>query len=718
VINGRTYGATVGVALLLLALALLALHAQALYLRGPFGWTLEQPPTAYALIQGAALALMLLGWLALPQQLGRWPLAGAALTVLSYLRLHHVDLPALAAWASLEVLLLLGALALNRTRGIDARLIAGLGVALSGLLALSLLGLGTARPLAYAWFIAVLALLAWGWRDLLLWRALKVAPTLNRSTRALLALLLAWALLLLARSNGVADYDSLWYGLRSDRVLAPTRSIFDPLALSSPVYYFPKLYELLMLPFTWARDSSFQQAFNVALLVPIALTLKRLLDPAPHALTLALLATLLLATLPAGGNTVLIVKPDLLTVLLLLLGWAQLERLWSDNDLGAALLALSAGALAVSAKLLAIPYVAVLVLFVGWTLFRERARWRAEWRQSQRAAVVALLALLVAIVLMVRTFVLAGVPTIGPEALLKIWGWFGWEIREPVGTLRWTYPQNFADVPRLAYEILIEPSVLHNMVLNWVGSVWLWVLIAAGLLRLKFGVRADAPPWPHRMHLIPIAIALCLLFGVGYHNRGGDGNYVLLALLLVCFWSAVALARVWPVRAPVLKALIGAALALQLSFNAMQCLVSAGYNSPGLPRGWPPEWNDGVFDERARVGDQLRYFGLGEIAHALRNEPPATRAVGIADEMIATRLPIAFEYLPHISYVRPEYFESDAAFARLLRLGHIQYLIAPNPETPVPYGIPQTMLDRVNAAAARGRLVVRDRDYSLYRLTP
>ena len=65
----------------------------------------------------------------------------------------------------------------------------------------------------------------------------------------LLVVALGW----LAKSNHLHSYDPLWYGLRPEQVLAPTASFFDVTGLVSPVYYFPKLYELLIAPLSAMR---------------------------------------------------------------------------------------------------------------------------------------------------------------------------------------------------------------------------------------------------------------------------------------------------------------------------------------------------------------------------------------------------------------------------------------------------------------------------------
>ncbi len=62
-------------------------------------------------------------------------------------------------------------------------------------------------------------------------------------------------LVMAAKTNLINDYDSWWYGLRSNYVFEQGGSIFADLGLSHFVFYYPKLYEALILPLCAFPDS-------------------------------------------------------------------------------------------------------------------------------------------------------------------------------------------------------------------------------------------------------------------------------------------------------------------------------------------------------------------------------------------------------------------------------------------------------------------------------
>ena len=65
--------------------------------------------------------------------------------------------------------------------------------------------------------------------------------------RLVFVLLYMTVLVMAAKTNLISDYDSEWYGLRSSYVLEQGGSIFANLGLAHFVFYYPKLYEALIL---------------------------------------------------------------------------------------------------------------------------------------------------------------------------------------------------------------------------------------------------------------------------------------------------------------------------------------------------------------------------------------------------------------------------------------------------------------------------------------
>ena len=82
--------------------------------------------------------------------------------------------------------------------------------------------------------------------------------------RAVVAALGAWFLCLAARTNVVSGFDAWWYGLRGEYALVATGSVFKSLELVAPVNYYPKLYELLLIPVSGLHDTSVIEGISIA----------------------------------------------------------------------------------------------------------------------------------------------------------------------------------------------------------------------------------------------------------------------------------------------------------------------------------------------------------------------------------------------------------------------------------------------------------------------
>lgn len=78
-----------------------------------------------------------------------------------------------------------------------------------------------------------------------------------------LNLLLVLGCMLAARTNNSVDFDSVWYLLKPEHFLIGEHSFYDYLGYSGYVYYYPKLFELFMLPVSGLGDYSFIQIGNV-----------------------------------------------------------------------------------------------------------------------------------------------------------------------------------------------------------------------------------------------------------------------------------------------------------------------------------------------------------------------------------------------------------------------------------------------------------------------
>lgn len=613
-----------------------------------------------------------------------------ALPTAFYLRRHEVDVPLLIDLAYLEIIIGLGAF-LRRVFRLQALHDAHdyLQVFVLGFLAWSLmawsasaLDVGSIKQLR--WLTVLLAVPAAFGRHapcvLHLWRRLRVQDAAGRFW---CGALMAWVPVLYARSNIVFGYDSLWYGLRPEYVLDPGHSVFDALGLVSPVHYFPKLYEVFLLPVSALGDNSVIDGVTIFMLVLTLLACRVLARRIglPARVQWPVLA--LVATLPALANFALEPKPDVISVLFVLLAAdAALAFVRSRATADAAWL-FSCAALACLAKLTAIPYVGVLVLATAIAAWRDRRSATLAERDAHatRLALTAAAATIVVTSFVIaRTWLLAGMPTIGPDPLFRLWTAFGMRLHAPVGTLEWTHPQDWADIPALIVDWLFRPQRLPHVVTAWVGNVWLWctalMLAALPLGRRRVDVDRDHSRWPLAAL---VATGAVLALAIGYGTRGSDGNYFLAALLPAILISAAA-AFTRLASAPRAFAVALACLPAFVLFQASYSFVSGGW-WPGtrtfdldLTRSW--------HDTRHLRWDKLEYAGLRQIGEYLKQAPGKPRVVGYAEEPASFWLPGRFEYLRTLGYSRPAYVNDPQRFLDFLRDQHIDYLILPKASAP------------------------------------
>jgi hypothetical protein len=654
---------------------------------GVLSWHLRQATAVQGGIEVFLLWVALGLAVSLPQST-LWRALLAAGLAWFYLRRHHVDVPLLVALLYVEGLIAVGSLQLGRRKArADASPIQAVAALLAGMIGFALAiwtasALGFGRPIQ----LSVLALAVLGVSALIARPkplTLRLAgrwldPARTMTERWLGGALVAWFLCLCARTNNVVDYDSLWYALRLPHVLVGERSFYEPLGLVSPVFYFPKLYESLMLPLAAFSDFSFQLCLTIAMLGVVAIMAAEFLRRVGLSTAYCLIGAATLITIPAFSNMALAAKPDLFAATLLLgaaLATWSVGRGANVQQLG---WAFALVLLAACAKINTIPYgAAILVTGAIASLLRQHSVAVAivpppgPVFPPGAGLFVAVLSVPLAAFVTARTWLLAGVPTIGPEQLVAIWKALGMQVLPPAGTFSWTRPAIWADAPQLLVDYLFFPDRLPHIVITWVGNVWAVLPLVGAALWLA-GMRDRRPPtwvwWP------ALLTGLWLAFGTAFSARGGDGNYFLLPLAL-----ATLLALAWigcRVQGQRGKTVLFVFLAAVSAWQASYAFVSAAWNQPGT-RTLDLDLSRSPLDTRRTRANYLKHFGLAEIDAYLRKQQRSARIVGAADEFGMNWLLARAESFAQVSYARPEFLADAEGFRAFLRLSKIDYVIVP-----------------------------------------
>ena len=720
------------VAMIVTAAALCAFVGWHLIVPGPFDWHIAIPQAW----QGGLEALALIVALAALQYLSsvRVRVVLMALLCALYLRRHAVDAPLVVSALYLEITIALGAVAMRLTAGRlprdnqDYLQVFVLGFCLWSVFGwtASAFDFGTARDLR--WLTLVLALVALPLARVrpLLGHLAREFAGLARGERALAAALLGWFCILFARTNVVTGFDALWYGLRGEYVLTADGSAFHSLAMVAPAQYVPKMYELYLQPLSGLGDYSPIVGITIGVGVLFGIAVAQLLAKlGVQDVRARLLAAITCLTIPALANPMLEPKPDVIAGLFVIIGCAAAIDWLRTREWPAFAWLFACALLATQAKLTPIPLVGILGIA---TLAHTFVRWRAPAAPTAalppRTALAALaLALVVAGFVTARTIVTAGVPTIGPDPLFKLWLALGFTLKEPAGSMAWSLPQDWSDVPALIADWLYRPERLEHIIITWTGNVWLWLPLAGALVGWRFGRHTRLSPEARTPVYALILSCAALALGVGYFARGGDGNYFIAGVVVA---TVTGIAYLWP-RVAWSAPLRGAATMSLLTFALFQAAYAFHSANWGTgTRAFDLDFTRGVRDTRATNAALLEKGGIGRIAQYLRKLSRVPRVVGCADYASAVRLPARFEDLVTIDFSHRDYGHSPEKLHAYMSRFDVPYLLLrkETAETQKLKGTPQ----RITVEAPHGtctpdswtpdwaELVVDDDGYRLFKL--
>ena len=644
---------------------------------GIFSWSVARPETWEG---GLELVVLYLVLVAVGSIARRPVLRGVlvAVPLLFYLRRHHVDLAVLVSLCYLEALVGYGAAlgrALRESRAVTMALylrwfVAGVAVWSVAIIAASIAGVATPTALRVLLVLTAVPALAYARRPPLTVDLVRRFLGQDRRLRWISVFFLVFIAGLFARTNAAPDYDSLWYGLRSQLVLTADGSIFHPSGLVAGVYYYPKLFEALLLPLSGLGDFSLVIGWNLVALAMLGVTAHELGRRLGMTSAWASGAAALVVSLPAAAGIATGAKPDLFAALLLSLAALFFCRFVDEGSVADGLVGLSAVGLSLVTKLTSLPYGGLLVVATGLVWWWHRAR-RTEpsgesasgpfaWSTFAAAAVTGT-------ALTLRTYLLAGVPTIVPVGL---WRTLGFDLRPPVGTIVKDRASQVAELPALARGFLLNPNDLPHVRITWPGNSWFFLLVAAAVLWLVW--RRRSTPLSSAAAWLPV-IGAGVFFALFYNNSkaGGDGNYYIYPVVLLILLAVRAVAA----RAGRLAGAMALFVAIFVGQQAAVSFVTCHWD-PGT-RTWDLDLSRSVFDTEAARRDLLRQNGLDDIADFLRRDPGIEHVVGYGPESALYWLPARFESLRVMKYFKPNPLTDGASFVRFLHDQDVELVVEP-----------------------------------------
>jgi len=714
------------IAIIASAIAFIVIPAWQLLSFGPFSWHIAQPEFQ----QGGAEALGLMGLLALVQQLARrsWRMILTAVISELYLRRHGVDIAIAVDLVYFELCIGLGAWAMRLTGNVQPNdipaylcsFIIGLCVWSVCAWMLSAFGFGSVRDLRLLTLVLFIPALSTRCRPWLFFVHERVAEMPKRQ-RACAAILLGWFLIQAARSAVAIDFDGLWYGLRGEYVLVGSGSPFISSGLVSPVYYYPKLYELFLIPVSGLGSSSAITGLTIlvsSMLAAAGYEILRRLGTKDAALRL--LGVSVCMTLPAIANQMLQSKGDMLAALLLACAWLKAAEFIARRERAPLIWLFALLLLSTQARLSAVPFAVALAAATLLASMIYRKEHKTDAPHALRLAGVALmLAIVVTALLTARTILLAGLPTVGPDQLVKLWLWLGFEFKFPAGTLQWNLAKDWTDTFPLLIDYLFRPQRLGHIVITWVGNVWIWVAVIA-LLAVGFARRRPQIPvhfaYPGMaLILTGIALMFCLAFN---NNRGGDGNYFMPGLLAATLLGVAAVLNVTQTLPKARQLLLVGLCFFSLS-QAAYSFMSAAWTTG--TRTFDLAFNRGVRSLHHKKRAVLDNDGLVHIADYLRSRGTTAHIVGYVDYEPGYCLPGIYEGLEDISFSHRELVDDRTKFLTYVAKTNVEFLIVPH-EDHVAKSIASMYVSPMISKLARemsenpSTRIVHDVNYDMYEL--
>ncbi len=478
-----------------------------------------------------------------------------------FARRNNVDLPLFLALAYFEGLLALGLIAQNifNVRS-GLHLSDGFGICLGilfwlfGALVISLFGFGAVHHLQVYSVVILVAAVLYTRSTPLSVRCMRGYIS-SRGVPRVLATVILVAFLILLGNAGQLKYcgDCYWYLTRLPWLLIGENSLFDKTGYVATVHYYPKLYELLIVPlFGLGLEKTFK-VFGLLLGFGAVLTGALAVNGFSRSQVASLATAVLLASLPvltAYGATG---KSDILACLYGVAASIALLKYAEDGDHSRLPVILAFLGLAGIVKMTNVPYAAILfaLSIVVAVMHRERLS-ALQKRDLVRPLPVLFAAVAVAILALYRNAHLVGVPILAPggESLSFLYDLFklaGWDFGYPLSDNPWRRPtykySGFGERLSVLWGVHFSPqSYIHHWK-RWLGilSPFLWISVFWLIIsRWRETVASNK---------MLIAILVVLSFGIvawtilleNARFVGNDSNYFMLPITVIVIFGALLL---------------------------------------------------------------------------------------------------------------------------------------------------------------------------------
>ena len=375
-----------------------------------------------------------------------------------------------------------------------------------------------------------------------------------RRVRRAWTLAAGWCVLMfliqVGRLNIALDFDTLWYGVRSQYIVAGGTGLYENPGLVGMVYVYSKGFEVLTLPLCDLASHSYQTFFNLWLAVlgigamvwnAVLLTGNRKQETEKkltyHSVLPGIMAAVLTVSVPGIMNMALTAKADLITWLLqlIMLGcFFQYIHVYENHWI---FLSGAAGSYFLSLTMKPTSLVfstavfGMMGLYLLWFWFHERGVAADLFHHLVRLIGSLCLPFGALVGIWERTMKITGMPV--TSVITSIFAWFGFKMKYPFATSE--LPQNYQEestlhvLARRIWQMLMQPQGedMGHVILAW-GTSLMAVLIVMLVLYGIFSKKGDEQSHIWNAALViffPFVIVSLISLSMLYQI---DGNYFML----------------------------------------------------------------------------------------------------------------------------------------------------------------------------------------------
>lgn len=375
-----------------------------------------------------------------------------------------------------------------------------------------------------------------------------------RRVRRVWALAAGWCVLMfliqVGRLNIALDFDTLWYGVRSQYIVAGGTGLYENPGLVGMVYVYSKGFEVLTLPLCDLASHSYLTFFNLWLAVlgigamvwnAVLLTGNRKQETEKkltyRSVLPGIMAAVLTVSVPGIMNMALTAKADLITWLLqlIMLGcFFQYIHVYENHWI---FLSGAAGSyfLSLTMKPTSLVFSTAVFGMMGvyllWFWFHERGAAADLFHHMVRLIVSLCLPFGALAGIWARTMKITGMPV--TSVFTSIFAWFGFKMKYPFAASE--LPQNYQEestlhvLARRIWQMLMQPQGedMGHVILAW-GTSLMAVLIVMLVLYGIFSKKGEEQSHIWNAALViffPFVIVSLISLSMLYQI---DGNYFML----------------------------------------------------------------------------------------------------------------------------------------------------------------------------------------------